>query len=65
MGITVPGFLSVVAPDYAMRPTTPIADCGVHLFEPPSGWRRMAQVEVTARIVITAGADATLLVAGG
>jgi hypothetical protein len=65
MGIAVPGFLSVVAPDYAMRPATAISDCGVHLFEPPSGWRRLAQAEVTARIVMTAADDAALLVAGG
>jgi len=65
MGIAVPGFLSVVAPDYAMRPATAIADCGIHLFEPPSGWRRLAQGEITARIVMTAGDDVALLIAGG
>jgi hypothetical protein len=64
-GIAVPGFLSVVAPDYAMRPGTVIADCGVHLFEQPSGWRRLVQAEVAKRVIVTGGEDAPLLVAGG
>jgi hypothetical protein len=64
-GIAVPGFLSVVAPDYGMRPATAIGDCGVHLFEPPAGWRRMGQPEVTELVVVTSGDATPLLVAGG
>ena len=33
-GIAVPGLLSLVAPDYALRPDTPITQCGVHVFRP-------------------------------
>jgi hypothetical protein len=47
-GIAVPYFLSVVAPDYALRPTTSIAECGVHVFEAGAGYRRLDAHESAA-----------------
>lgn len=52
-GIRVPWFLSAVAPDYALRPTTRIEDCGVHVFEPDRGYRRLPARELATRVVIT------------
>ena len=49
-GITVPYFLSLVAPDFALRPQMPFEDCGVHVFEPGHGFRRLSAEEVGARI---------------
>lgn len=63
-GISVPGYLSVVAPDYAMRPATTISECGVHIFEQPTGWRRFSPREVNHRIRITSGIAVPILVVG-
>jgi hypothetical protein len=51
-GIKVPYFLSLVAPDYALRPQTRLEECGVHLFEPDRGFRRLSRSEVGRRIVV-------------
>src|SRR6266571_7268745 len=48
-GIRVPGFLSLVAPDFAQRPETELVDCGVHVFEAPGGFRRMLPSEINWR----------------
>lgn len=64
-GISVPGYLSLVAPDYALRPGTKIIDCGVHLFEASIGWRWLRRDEVQRRITMTEGANVPLLIAGG
>lgn len=63
-GIAVPGFLSAVAPDYAMRPETTINECGVHVFEPPTGWRRLSTEEINVRMTVLRGVDAPVLVVG-
>jgi hypothetical protein len=63
-GISVPGYLSVVAPDYAMRPATTISECGVHIFEQRTGWRRFSPPEITQRIRMTRGIAVPVLVVG-
>ena len=60
-GIAVPGYLSAVAPDYALRPDTRIHDCGFHLFEAGAGWRRLASDEVERRIQVTEATDIPVL----
>jgi hypothetical protein len=52
-GIAVPYYLSVVAPHYAMDPRTRLEDCGVHMYEPASGYRRLATIEVQQRLILT------------
>jgi hypothetical protein len=49
-GIGVAGYVSAVAPDYAMRANTPISECGVYVFEPRTGWRRLSADELSARV---------------
>jgi len=51
-GIVVPYYLSMIAPDYALRENTPITDCGVHIFEPDVGYRRLPDKEIKKRIII-------------
>jgi hypothetical protein len=51
-GISVPYFLSVVAPDYGMDPTTRWPDCGVHVCLPVTGYVRLDRAEISKRIVI-------------
>ena len=51
-GIRTPQYLSVVAPEYGRRGHNLLADCGVHVFEPRAGWRRLVQDEVERRIVM-------------
>jgi len=63
-GIGVPGYVSAVAPDYAMRANTPISECGVHVFEPRTGWRRLSADELRARVRMVREGDVPLLVAG-
>ena len=63
-GIAVPGFLSIVAPDYALRPNTKMEDCGIHVFLPPAGWSRLSREQIGQRIVITPAVSVPLLVVG-
>jgi hypothetical protein len=51
----VPYYLSVVVPDLALRDRIEIADCGVHVFDPRRGFRRLSQKQVRSRIAFTAG----------
>lgn len=53
-GIAVPQYLSVVAPYYGMRAGTRLADCGVHIFEPETGWRCLPSQEASARVRVVA-----------
>lgn len=63
-GIAVPSYLSLVAPDYAQRPVTRIQDCGVHVFDPPNGYRRLSPAEIGRRIQIVATGPVPILTAG-
>ena len=63
-GLLVPHYLSVVAPDYALRPETRIEDCGVHVFEPGRGYRRLSNEEIADRVKVIAGGAAPFLTAG-
>jgi hypothetical protein len=54
-GIAVPFYLSVVAPDYALRPATAWKDCGVHVFESVTGYRRFSPAEIGRRIHVVSG----------
>jgi hypothetical protein len=64
LGIRVPFFLSLVAPDFALRPYTTVEDCGVHLFEPKTGWRRMPLAEIKNRIEVTDSEDVGVHIIG-
>jgi hypothetical protein len=63
-GITVPYFLSLVAPDYALRPQTRLEECGVHLFEPGVGFRRLPPAELSRRVFLVSGDPIPLLTVG-
>lgn len=63
-GIAVPYYLSVIAPWFGLRPDTRLVDCGVHVFEPSRGWRRLPVPEVEARLCIDWGAEAPLITVG-
>lgn len=56
-GIRTPHYLSVIAPDYGMAPAARLAECGVHVFEPRAGWRRLAPTEVAARVEVPSRDD--------
>jgi len=51
-GISVPHYLSVVAPDYALRLGTTIQDCGVHVFMPGTGYVGLTRKQVKKCILI-------------
>ena len=63
-GIAVPHFLSVVAPDYGLRSDIGITDCGVHVFEPGLGYRRLSTREVEQRVLVVPGSPPPLLLIG-
>lgn len=63
-GIRVPYYLSLVAPDYALRPETRLEDCGIHLFEPGFGFRRFSTTEAGARIRIVPSPPIPVLTVG-
>ena len=54
-GVTVPYYLSLVAPDYAMRSDTSLIECGVHVLELGHGFRRLSSAEVESRVILTHG----------
>jgi hypothetical protein len=62
-GISVPGYLSVVAPDFAQRPDTPVAACGFHIFE-RGDWRRFTAHEVQTRVVVAGELESPLITLG-
>lgn len=62
--IAVPGLLSLVAPDYALCTSTTLLDCGVHVFQPGVGWRRMATSEVRTRLTLFDDGPAKVLTVG-
>ncbi len=63
-GIRVPYYLSLVAPDYAMNPGTPVTDCGVHIYEQELGFRRFSPAEIDSRIKLVEGVDTPVLTVG-
>lgn len=63
-GVAVPYYLSLVAPDYAMRPHISLSECGVHVFEPPGGFRRLLTAEVHSRFVLTHNLRPPMLIVG-
>ena len=62
-GVRVPFYVSVVAPAWASG-VADISTCGVHVFEPPVGWRRLGAYEVAARVLVVPGAAEVITVAG-
>src|SRR3546814_16333189 len=64
-GIKVPGFLSVVAPHYATRPGTSIANCGVHVFDSDRGYERLPAGDVARRLSVVHRAPVSILMVGG
>lgn len=64
LGIAVPYYLSIVAPDYGLRAQTAVTDCGVHVFEPHFGFRRLPTNEVEGRIHIAVGPSPAILILG-
>jgi hypothetical protein len=61
-GVAVPYFLSLVAPDYALRTGISLEDCGVHVFEPSNGFRRLTRDEITERLALVEDAEITEIV---
>jgi hypothetical protein len=63
-GIAVPYYLSVVAPSYAMEPRTRMDDCGVHVYEPGTGYRRLSAIEIGQRLHVMTGLQVPLIIVG-
>jgi hypothetical protein len=63
-GISVPYYLSLVAPDYGMNKATKIADCGVHVFLPKKGYVRVDVKQVKKSVLVEAGRSVTTLTIG-
>ena len=63
-GISVPYYLSIVAPDYGLRSGTHITDCGVHVFEPGHGYRRLSTAEIMHRVEVVPGPPPPFVLVG-
>jgi hypothetical protein len=63
-GISAPYYLSVVAPGYGLRSTTGLQECGVHVFEPGSGYRCLSATEGAERLHVIAGPSLPVLTVG-
>lgn len=55
LGLCSPGYLSLVAPDFALRPVIRLEDCGVHIYEREIGWRRLLHQEIGRRFTRPSG----------
>lgn len=64
LGISVPHYLSVVAPYFGRRPATRVSDCGVHVFEPRIGYRRLSRWETWWRIRVVQSPSLPVLIVG-
>jgi hypothetical protein len=64
-GFHAPFYLSFVAPEYALNPKTGITDCGVHVYEPEAGYRRLSRQEVSRKIDLVEGPDLPVYIVGG
>ncbi|MES2522551.1 MAG: hypothetical protein V4617_07640 [Gemmatimonadota bacterium] len=53
-GIRTPGFLSVVAPNYGMARVARLAECGVHVFDPRTGWQRVKSADLGVHVNVPA-----------
>lgn len=62
-GVVAPGYLSAVAPNYAMDSSIGIDEVGFHVFE-AGGWRRLDASEARDRIVILGEPEVAVVVAG-
>ena len=51
-GFQAPFFLSIVVPEYGLRKSTAIANCGVHVYELPNGYRRLQTDEITSSLKV-------------
>lgn len=64
-GITVPDYLSLVAPHYAQRPDTRITDCGIHVFRAGVGYVRLSPPEIARCIHVLRGQNVEVAIIGG
>jgi len=63
-GLSVPFYLSIVAPDYALKTECDLSSCGVHIFDPGTGYRRLSPMEAQDRIQIIKGNKTPFLIIG-
>lgn len=64
LGATSPYFLSVIVPFFASDRRTTIADCGVHLMDPISGWRTLSSDEIASAITVDPDDSVVVLTVG-
>jgi proteasome lid subunit RPN8/RPN11 len=60
-GVAVPGYLSVVAPDYALRQLIRWNDCGVFVYENEAGFKSFNSREIKRRITLVTDIKPTLI----
>jgi hypothetical protein len=63
-GIATPYYLSIVAPDFGLRRETRVSNCGVHVFEPGLGYRRLTFSEIARRVRADPRAHAAFMLVG-
>src|SRR5438128_1519661 len=61
-GFRVPGFLSVVAPNFAQDAALDLRRCGIHVFD--SQWRQLSETEVMNSIVVDPEGTAAIVTVG-
>lgn len=64
-GLQVPYYLSVVVPDLGLRPETEFADCGVHVFDPRKGYRRLSSRLVARSVSVSPSESIQRITMGG
>jgi hypothetical protein len=63
-GISMPDYLSLVAPDFGTAETPRIGECGVHEYVADAGFRRLSRGEVASRVQLEEGVGISVIVVG-
>jgi hypothetical protein len=53
-GISVPYYLSLVAPDYGLNEATEYSDCSINVFMPGEGYQRLSADEAASAVRVSA-----------
>lgn len=63
-GPSTPSFLSVIVPHFAEDDRTTLADCGIHLLDPSTGWKTLDRDEMESRIVVDLNVESAVVTVG-
>jgi proteasome lid subunit RPN8/RPN11 len=61
-GFAISDYLSIVAPDYALKKSTSLSRCGIFVFDRHYGYRPIGKIEIKQRIKVVPGFNPAKLI---